>query len=108
MVRAQAWAERIRAMGIDIGGLLHAISVSTSSPSKALVDHWRSLANGGHGTDALAEIITGYIDPIGQVAPSTSQGHVVRLASLTVDAVATEVEQWRNPAVWYSSDSIRS
>lgn len=107
-VRAQAWAERIRAMGIDIGGLLHAISESTSSPSKALVDHWRSLANGGHGTDALAEIITGYIDPLGQVAPSTSQGHVVRLASLTVDAVATEVEQWRNPAAWYSSDSIRS
>jgi hypothetical protein len=92
-------------MGIDVGGLLHAISASTSSPSKALVDHWRSLANGARGTDALAEIITGYIDPLVGVAPSIRQGHVVRMASLTVDAVATEVEQWRNHSAWDASDS---
>ena len=107
-VRAQAWAERMQAMGIDICGLLHAISASTDSPSEALVNHWRSIANGGHGADALAEIITGYIDPLGQVAPSTSHGHVVRLASLTVDAVATEVEAWRNSEAWYSSARIRA
>lgn len=105
--RAQAWAERVRAMGIDLGGLLHAISVSTSSPSKALVDQWRSLANVGHGTDALAEVITGYIDPLGYVAGSPDQGHVIRLASLTVDAVAIEVEQWRNPGAWDASGRTR-
>ncbi|WP_430421455.1 rhodanese-like domain-containing protein [Methylibium petroleiphilum] len=108
MVRAQAWAERMHAMGIDICGLLHAISESTNSPSEALVNHWRSIANGGHGTDALAEIITGYFDPLGQVAQLGSQGQVVRLASLTVDAVATELELWRTPAAWHSSDSTRS
>lgn len=108
MVRAQAWAERIRAMGIDIRGLLHAISASASPPSNVLADHWRSLVTGGDGTDVLVEIITGYIDPLGEVAPSGSPGHVVRLASLTLDAVATEAETWRNSAAWYSSDSIRS
>jgi tRNA 2-selenouridine synthase len=97
-VRAQAWTERIGAMGIDIVGLLHAISVSTGSPSTSLIDRWRSLAHDGHGIDVLAEIITGYIDPLGHMARSTSQGHVIRLASLTVDAVATVVEQWRNSA----------
>lgn len=106
-VRAQAWTERIEAMGIDIVGLLNAISVSRGSPSKALVDDWRSLADRGHGADALAEIITGHIDPLGQIARSTSQGRVIRLASLTDDAVATEVELWRNPAAWDSSDRIR-
>jgi tRNA 2-selenouridine synthase len=99
-VRAEAWAERIREMEIDIVGLLHAISASTGLPSSVLVDHWRSLDNGGHGTDALADIITGYLDPLGQVAASTSQRHVIRLASLTVEALATEVELWRNPAAW--------
>ncbi len=36
-VRVQAWAERMGAMAIDIGGLLQAISVSTGSPSKVLI-----------------------------------------------------------------------
>lgn len=108
MARAQAWAERIRTMRVDIRGLLYAVSASTSPPSKVLADHWRSLANRGHGTDVLAEIITGYIDPLSQVARSGSQDQVVRLASLTVDAVATAVEKWRNPAAWHSSDSTRS
>jgi hypothetical protein len=98
----------MQAMGIDISLLLEAISVSTSSPREALVDHWRSIANGGHAIDALVEIITDYFDPLNQVDPSTSQGHVVRLASLTVDAVATEVERWRNPAAWHSLGSFRS
>jgi len=105
--RAQAWTERIGEMGIDIVQLLHAISVSTVSPGTKLIDHWRSLAHAGHGIDALAEIITGYIDPLGYIAGSPGQGHVIRLASLTVDAVAIEVEQWRNPAAWDASGRTR-
>lgn len=97
-VRARAWTERLGAMGLDIGGLLHAISASTGSPSTSLIDHWRSLAHDGHETDALLEIITGYIDPLGHVARSMSRGNVIMLASLSADAVATEVEQWRNAA----------
>lgn len=106
-IRAQAWSDRLEAMGIDIVGLLHAISASTSLPSQALIDLWRPPANDGQRTDALAKILTGYIDPIGNVARSTSQGRVIRLASLTIDAVATEMEKWRNVAAWDASDSVR-
>jgi len=106
-VRVQAWTERMGAMGIDILELLSAISASRDSPSRTLIEHWRSLVNGGHGTEALAEIITGYIDPLGHVPQSTSQWHVIRLASLAVDAVASEVERWCNSAAWGASDTSR-
>lgn len=107
-VRAQAWNERLGAKGINIVQLLDSISASTGSPSKQLVDHWRTLANGGYGTDALADFITRNIDPLDKVGASTSQVHVIRLASLTGEAVATEVELWSNLAAWASSDSTRS
>ena len=97
-VRAQAWIERIGAMGIDVVALLQAISASAGSPNTALINRWRLLANGGRGTDALSEIIADYIDPLGFVARATGHGRVIKLTSLTVEAVATEVEHWRTPA----------
>jgi tRNA 2-selenouridine synthase len=108
MVRAQAWTERIEAMGIEVDRLLCAISASTGSPSKMLIDQWRSLATDGHGTEALADIIAGYIDPLCHVTRSASEGRLIRLASLTTDAVATAVEQWRSLTAWDEPDSIRS
>ena len=108
IVRAQAWTERLEAMGIDVDRLLRAISASTGSPSKILIDQCRSLVTDGHGTEALVEIIAGYIDPRCHVARSAHEGRLIRMASLTADAVATEVEQWRSITDWNASASIRS
>lgn len=106
-VRAQAWTDRMGTMGIDIAGLLNAISVSTGSSSNMFIEYCRSLVNCGRATEVLDEIIRGYLDPLGHVAQSTHHGHVIRLASLAVDVVATEVEQWRSAAGWNSTDSNR-
>jgi tRNA 2-selenouridine synthase len=106
-VRVQAWAERMRATAIDIGGLLQAISESTGSPGTVLIERWRSLVIGGRAMDALLEIITGYLDTLGQVGPTVRRGHVIRLASLAVDVVATEVDQWRKPDAWIAAEDIR-
>jgi len=99
-VRAQAWAERMEVMGIDVAGLLRAISASTAPPNAAAIEQWRSMANAGQGIDALTEIVKGYIDPPGHVASWTGQRHLFKLASLTADTVAAEVEQWRNSEAW--------
>ena len=93
---------------MDIVGLLQAISVSTGSPSKALIEQWRSLIKSGRANDALFQIINGYLDPLGPVDPSAHRRHVISLASLAVDAVATEVDQWCNPDVWNAAKDIRS
>lgn len=97
-VRAQAWTERMVTMGIDTAGLLNAITASTGSPTNTAIDRWRSLVDGGHAIDALTEVITGYLDPLGATYQSTLQSNVIRLDSLTVDAVAAEVERWRDAA----------
>jgi tRNA 2-selenouridine synthase len=106
-VRAQAWTDRMVAMGVDLAGLLHAISASTGSPSNAVIDRWRSLAENGHAIDALTEVITGYLDPLGPADKSTRQSNLIRLDSLTVDAVASEVERWRNAATRTATDGNR-
>lgn len=95
-VRAQAWTERMATMGIDTAGLLNAISASTGSPTNAVIDRWRSMDDCGHAIDALTEVITGYLDPLGPVSQSNHQSAVIRLESLSVDAVAAEVERWRD------------
>jgi hypothetical protein len=92
-VRAQAWTERMVTMGIDTAGLLRAISASTGSPSNAGIDRWRSLADGGHAIDALTEVITVYLDPLGPISQSTSPRRVIALSSLTAEAIACEVER---------------
>jgi len=99
-IRAQAWAERMEVMGIDVAGLLRAISASTAPPNAAAIEQWRSMADAGQGIDALTEIVKGYIDPLGHVASWTGQGHLFKLASLAADTVAAEVEQWRNSEAW--------
>lgn len=106
--RAHAWFERLQAMGTDMAALLQAISASAAPPAAALIEQWRSRASAGQVIGALTEIIQGYIDTHGQVARWTGQGHVVRLTSLTFDAVATEVEQWCKPEAWGASDNCRS
>lgn len=93
--RAIAWSDRLQAMGTGINTLLQAISGSAMSPASAVIEQWRSLSNAGKVTDALTEIIATYIDPLTKVSGWTGQLRVVRLASLTIDAVATEVDDWR-------------
>jgi len=107
-VRVQAWAERMGAMGIDIVGLLEAIAVSTGSPSTARIEHWRALVTGGRARDALLEIITGYLDTVGQIGSVVRPPRrVMRLASLTADAVATDVDHWSKPDEWNVAQDIR-
>jgi tRNA 2-selenouridine synthase len=107
-VRAQAWTERMVMMGIDTEWLLNAISASTGSPSEVPFEKWRSLISGGRESDALFEIINGYLDSFGPVDPSPHRRHVVSLASLAVDAVATEVDQWCKPDLWNTAEDIRT
>lgn len=107
MVRVQAWAERMGAMGFDIVELLQGISTSTGSPSAALIEQWRTLVHGGRVGDALFAIINGYFDLLGQDGPTACRGHVVRLASLTMETVASEVERWCKPDVWRAAEDIR-
>jgi tRNA 2-selenouridine synthase len=106
-VRAQAWTERMVTMGIDTAGLLNAISASTGSPTNAVIDRWRSLADGGHAIDALTDVITGYLDPLGPACQPTSPRHVITLSSLTAEAVAGEVERWRYAATRTATDGNR-
>jgi tRNA 2-selenouridine synthase len=106
-VRAQAWTERMVTMGIDTAGLLNAISASTGAPTHAGFDGWRSLADGGRAIDALADVITGYLDPLGPDCRSTQLSTVIRLESLSVDAVAAEVERWRDAATRIATDGNR-
>ena len=93
--RAIAWSDRLQAMGTGINTLLQAISASAMSPAAAVIEQWRSLTKAGKVTDALTEIIATYIDPRTEVYGWTGQLRVVRLASLTTEAVATEVDDWR-------------
>lgn len=93
--RAIAWSDRLQAMGTGINTLLQAISASGMSPAAAVIEQWRSLTNAGKVTDALTEIIATYIDPRAEVSGWTGQLRVVRLTSLTTEAVATEVDDWR-------------
>lgn len=93
--RAIAWSDRLQAMGTGINTLLQAISASATSPAAASIEQWRSLTNAGKVTDALTEIIATYIDPRTDVSGWTGQLRVVRLASLTTEAVAAEVDDWR-------------
>lgn len=93
--RAIAWSDRLQAMGTGINTLLQAISASATSPPAASIEQWHSLTNAGKVTDALTEIIATYIDPRTEVSGWTGQLRVVRLASLTTEAVATEVDDWR-------------
>ena len=93
--RAIAWSDRLQAMGTGINTLLQAISESAMSPAAAVIEQWRSLTKAGKVTDALTEIIATYIDPRTEVPGWTGQLRVVRLASLTTEAVATEVDDWR-------------
>lgn len=93
--RAIAWSDRLQSMGTGINTLLQAISASGMSPAAAVIEQWRSLTNAGKVTDALTEIIATYIDPRTEVSGWTGQLRVVRLASLTTEAVATEVDDWR-------------
>lgn len=93
--RAIAWSDRLQAMGTGINTLLQAISASAMSPAAASIEQWRSLTSAGKVTDALTEIIKTYIDPRTEVPGWTGQLHVVRLASLTTEVVAAEVEDWR-------------
>lgn len=106
-VRAQAWNERMVTMGVDLAGLLRAISASAGSPTNAVTDRWRSLADGGHAIDALKDVITSYLDPIGPAYQSTRRSNVIRLDSLAVDVVAAEVERWRNAATRTATDGNR-
>jgi hypothetical protein len=82
-------------MGTGINTLLQAISASGMSPAAASIEQWRSLTNAGKVTDALTKIIATYIDPRTEVSGWTGQLRVVRLASLTNEAVAAEVDDWR-------------
>lgn len=107
IVRVQAWADRLGTIGIDVVELIQAISVSAGSPSRALVEQWRSLVKGGRTSDALIEIITGYLDPLGQLSASARRGHVIRIASLTAEAVATGVDQWTKPDAWDAAAGAR-
>jgi len=93
--RAIAWSDRLQAMGTGINTLLQAISASAMSPAAAVIEQWRSLTSAGRVTDALTEIIATYIDPRTEVSGWTGRLRVVRLASLTPEAVATEVDDWR-------------
>jgi tRNA 2-selenouridine synthase len=93
--RAIAWSDRLQAMGTGINTLLEAISASAMSPAAASMEQWHSLTNAGKVTDALTEIIATYIDPRTEVSGWTGQLRVVRLASLTTEAVATEVDDWQ-------------
>jgi hypothetical protein len=52
------------------------------------------LVNAGHVTDALAEIIKGYIDPRSNGARATAKVEVKRLGSLNTDAVVAAVNTW--------------
>jgi tRNA 2-selenouridine synthase len=107
MVRVQAWTERMGAIGFGVVGLLHALSQLNRSPSASLLRHWNALAIGGAGAEVLADVIKSYLDPLGRFDQSKSHGHVVRLASLTPEAVATEVDQWPILAEWRENDSNR-
>jgi tRNA 2-selenouridine synthase len=93
--RAIALSDRLQAMGTGMNTLLQAISASATSPAAASIEQWRSLTNAGKVTDALTEIIATYIDPRSEASGWTGQIRVVRLASLTTEAVATEVDDWR-------------
>ncbi|MFZ2990693.1 hypothetical protein, partial [Ideonella sp.] len=94
-VRVLAWSDRLQAMGAEINNLLQAISASANSPDAAAIEQWRSLTNAGRVTDALTEIIATFIDPHTEISEWGGQVRVVRLASLTNEAVAAEVEDWR-------------
>lgn len=93
--RAIAWSDRLQVMGTGINTLLQAISASGMSPAAAVIEQWRSLTNAGRMTDALTEIIATYIDPRTEASGWTGRLRVVRLESLTTEAVATEVDGWR-------------
>jgi tRNA 2-selenouridine synthase len=93
-VRARAWADRLQAMGTGITALLQAISASAMPPASGVIERWRSLASGGQVLDALTEIIKAYIDPRSEIERWAGQMHFVRLASLTAETVASEVERW--------------
>lgn len=93
--RAIAWSDRLQTMGTGMNTLLQAISASGMSPAAAVIEQWRSLTNAGKVTDALTDIIATYIDPRAEVSGWTGQLRVVRLASLTNEAVAAEVDHWR-------------
>jgi tRNA 2-selenouridine synthase len=92
--RALAWSDRLQTMGNPVTTLLQAISESTRPPSAATIEQWRSLTQAGKLTDVLTEIIKTCIDPRTEVAGWTGQVQVVRLASLTTEAVAAEVDDW--------------
>jgi tRNA 2-selenouridine synthase len=94
-VRALAWSDRLQAMGTSFTTLLQAVSASAMPPANAVIEQWDSLASAGKVIDALTEIISTYVDPRSELDQWMGQLQVVRLASLTADAVANEVDDWR-------------
>lgn len=94
-VRALAWCGRLQAMETGMSELLQAISASAMPPAAQVIEQWRALANAGQMIDALEEILKGYIDPCSHVDRWTGQVHVVRVASLKADTVASVVDEWR-------------
>ena len=97
-VRALAWLERLQIMDISMEKLLHAISASAAPPPADVLEQWHTLAYAGQIADALAAIITDYIDPRSAGVPPSAKSEVVLLASLEADAIAAEVEAWMRRA----------
>ena len=93
-VRALAWFERLQAMNTPMTVLLQAFSASPLPPTSQILEQWRSLANAGQITDALAAIIKGYIDPRCAGVPPLATVEVIHLASLKADAVGAAVNAW--------------
>lgn len=94
--RAVAWSDRLQAAGADITSLLHAISASAMPPPTAVIEQWRLLVQEGKVIDALSEVIKAYIDPHCELNQGMGPLNVVRLASLTAEVVAAEVDRWRS------------
>jgi tRNA 2-selenouridine synthase len=92
--RANAWSDCLRSKGAGTEQLLAAISASTMRPDPPAVERWRELSRSGQEIEALAEIITGYVEHCREAESWSQEPKVVALPSLAPESVALVVDEW--------------
>lgn len=93
--RAVAWRDCLRSKGADARQLLAALSASRRRPKSAELQRWRQLTDAGREVDALAEIITHYVEPSCLPDHWDVEPQLFQLDSLDAGVVSRMVDQWR-------------
>ncbi|MBW8848012.1 MAG: hypothetical protein JF607_23865 [Burkholderiales bacterium] len=102
--RARAWNECLTSKGADADRLLEALSESSRPPRAETLDRWRSLYRSGQVVEALAEVITAYVEPCRVAEHWQRPPQVVTLPSLAPKALASVVDAWCGAAASSGAD----